>query len=160
MHFFFNDTATTEIDTLSLHDALPIFWGRNRATRDAAAAAWQASRFDQDTVRLTVTAQVAHGWLQAVALRERQAIAARDRKSTRLNSSHSQISYAVFCLKKKKNSNNQSNSTNDSTKVTGKTPRPFFAKKHHIIHAHSTADEQDRPPPVHHHIAIEPIQDI
>src|SRR2546427_10755677 len=78
MHFFFNDTATTEIDTLSLHDALPIFWGRNRATRDAAAAAWQASRFDQDTVRLTVTAQVAHGWLQAVALRERQAIAARN----------------------------------------------------------------------------------
>src|SRR5256885_14611562 len=61
-------TASYEVD----------FWGRNRATRDAAAAAWQASRFDQDTVRLTVTAQVAHGWLQAVALRERQAIAARN----------------------------------------------------------------------------------
>lgn len=60
-------TASYEVD----------FWGRNRATRDAAAA-WQASRFDQDTVRLTVTAQVAHGWLQAVALRERQAIAARN----------------------------------------------------------------------------------
>src|SRR2546427_9927453 len=55
-------TASYEVD----------FWGRNRATRDAAAAAWQASRFDQDTVRLTVTAQVAHGWLQAVALRERR----------------------------------------------------------------------------------------
>ncbi len=61
-------TASYEVD----------FWGRNRALRDAAAAAWQASRFDQDTVRLTVTAQVAHGWLQAVALRERQAIGARN----------------------------------------------------------------------------------
>lgn len=61
-------TASYEVD----------FWGRNRAVRDAAAASWQASRFDRDTVRLTVTAQVAHGWLQAVALRERQAIAARN----------------------------------------------------------------------------------
>ncbi|MDR0201985.1 MAG: efflux transporter outer membrane subunit [Delftia acidovorans] len=61
-------TASYEVD----------FWGRNRATRDAATAAWQASRFDRDTVRLTVTAQVAHGWLQAVALRERQAIAAQN----------------------------------------------------------------------------------
>lgn len=61
-------TASYEVD----------FWGRNRATRDAAQASWQASRFDQDTVRLTVTSQVAHGWLQAVALRERQAIGAQN----------------------------------------------------------------------------------
>ena len=61
-------TASYEVD----------FWGRNRAARDAATAAWQASRFDEDTVRLTVTSQVAHGWLQAVALRERQAIGARN----------------------------------------------------------------------------------
>lgn len=58
-------TASYEVD----------FWGRNRAVGDAAAAAWQASRFERDTVRLTVTAQVAHGWLQAVALRERGRIA-------------------------------------------------------------------------------------
>src|SRR2546427_5064451 len=73
--FFFNDTATTEIYTLSLHDALPIS-GPARGPRALAARA---------------------------ALR-RPAPARRpgDRKSTRLNSSHSQISYAVFCLKKKK----------------------------------------------------------
>src|SRR2546427_2508820 len=77
--FFFNDTATTEIYTLSLHDALPIYRldGRRRKRRHAADAGRQ--RF------------------------HRQVIHHRDRKSTRLNSSHSQISYAVFCLKKKKN---------------------------------------------------------
>src|SRR5574344_2210336 len=68
--FFFNDTATTEIYTLSLHDALPIYtlkygqqWQKDKN---------EASCFEQD------------------------------RKSTRLNSSHQIISYAVFCLKKKK----------------------------------------------------------
>src|SRR6266542_6011759 len=68
--FFFNDTATTEIYTLSLHDALPIspcFWPRRHC-----------------------------GCLP---------MARRDRKSTRLNSSHGSISYAVFCLKKKKKTN-------------------------------------------------------
>src|SRR2546430_5193884 len=70
--FFFNDTATTEIYTLSLHDALPISRG-NPCER---------------TARLFGTID-----------RAEQEI---DRKSTRLNSSHSQISYAVFCLKKKK----------------------------------------------------------
>src|SRR6476620_12176123 len=70
--FFFNDTATTEIYTLSLHDALPIS-GR-------PAPAWPESR---SPVPATSTA--------------------RDRKSTRLNSSHANISYAVFCLKKKNN---------------------------------------------------------
>src|SRR6516165_1150454 len=69
--FFFNDTATTEIYTLSLHDALPI-WRNRRADR--------------------------RGW----TVPSRAPPARRgDRKSTRLNSSHSQISYAVFCLKKK-----------------------------------------------------------
>src|SRR5438094_5299464 len=72
--FFFNDTATTEIYTLSLHDALPI----SRAARTAEAAVlYHVNQLD------------------AVA-------ATRDRKSTRLNSSHRTISYAVFCLKKKK----------------------------------------------------------
>src|SRR5688572_32729002 len=73
--FFFNDTATTEIYTLSLHDALPIY-RRGQARHPAR-------RIDEP-------------------VRERGAFAPRDRKSTRLNSSHSQISYAVFCLKKKK----------------------------------------------------------
>src|SRR5215471_3199607 len=70
--FFFNDTATTEIYTLSLHDALPIS-ARPAGVRDPHA----------DPV-------------------PRHHRPGRDRKSTRLNSSHVEISYAVFCLKKKK----------------------------------------------------------
>src|SRR5256885_5833656 len=73
--FFFNDTATTEIYTLSLHDALPIF---------AQAAGTEASAHDCQRIR---EGNGRNG----------------DRKSTRLNSSHLVISYAVFCLKKKKN---------------------------------------------------------
>src|SRR5258705_12914270 len=71
--FFFNDTATTEIYTLSLHDALPI---SARSSHGAALSGQQ-----------TCPAETA---------------IAADRKSTRLNSSHLGISYAVFCLKKKK----------------------------------------------------------
>src|SRR5256886_11573047 len=78
--FFFNDTATTEIYTLSLHDALPI----SRLRMGAIIAARCRS------VNLT---RVSAG---------NNVKAAIDRKSTRLNSSHSQISYAVFCLKKKR----------------------------------------------------------
>src|SRR2546430_12614060 len=76
LFFFFNDTATTEIYTLSLHDALPISRGL-RAGR-------VCHRRPGDPVH------------------QRRRPGIRDRKSTRLNSSHSQISYAVFCLKKKK----------------------------------------------------------
>src|SRR5256885_10269853 len=76
--FFFNDTATTEIYTLSLHDALPICLGVANADGDAGQRAAGA-----------VGDGAAHG-------------AGEDRKSTRLNSSHLVISYAVFCLKKKK----------------------------------------------------------
>src|SRR2546430_12475993 len=72
--FFFNDTATTEIYTLSLHDALPIF------------------------ERMPLVADRANG---AGPLGHGLPVYLEDRKSTRLNSSHSQISYAVFCLKKK-----------------------------------------------------------
>src|SRR5205809_2612157 len=78
--FFFIDTATTEIYTLSLHDALPIF----RPARFALAAFHDDHRF-------------ASGFGLQLAQR-----ASEDRKSTRLNSSHGYISYAVFCLKKKK----------------------------------------------------------
>src|SRR4030088_3621269 len=70
--FFFNDTATTEIYTLSLHDALPI---------------WQRACSSMPGRKCCSPPR----WPRSL----------RDRKSTRLNSSHSTISYAVFCLKKK-----------------------------------------------------------
>src|SRR2546430_13618894 len=82
--FFFNDTATTEIYTLSLHDALPIW------------PSW-SYRVMQLTTRASAVC-----WATISCMRIRRCQAWQDRKSTRLNSSHSQISYAVFCLKKKK----------------------------------------------------------
>src|SRR5437588_12608540 len=75
--FFFNDTATTEIYTLSLHDALPIW--KFRDSRRPGLRRRRRRRARPSCCRLP-----------------------RDRKSTRLNSSHTVISYAVFCLKKKK----------------------------------------------------------
>src|SRR5258708_31780932 len=75
LFFFFNDTATTEIYTLSLHDALPIW-----------------------TTRPSVCSGRSSMWSCRCRTRT-------DRKSTRLNSSHQIISYAVFCLKKKKKAN-------------------------------------------------------
>src|SRR3712207_9394797 len=86
--FFFNDTATTEIYTLSLHDALPISCG---ARRQRPALPDRPSLHD----RIPPPAP-------ARAVRQGDRPQA-DRKSTRLNSSHANISYAVFCLKKKKN---------------------------------------------------------
>src|SRR2546426_6013294 len=83
--FFFNDTATTEIYTLSLHDALPIF----SAGRDGLVV---NDLERSETCPLDIRAN-------------RVGVADEDdgdRKSTRLNSSHLVISYAVFCLKKKK----------------------------------------------------------
>src|SRR5438477_12012220 len=78
--FFFNDTATTEIYTLSLHDALPIFGAAHVPVRDDERVGADA--------------------------RARRRGRESDRKSTRLNSSHMSISYAVFCLKKKKKKSN------------------------------------------------------
>src|SRR3712207_8926762 len=94
MFFFFNDTAPTEIYTLSLHDALPI-WRRARRTRaDPEPAAgrdgWLRPALDRDP----------DGGVEPP--RHPRPGVAPDRKSTRLNSSHANISYAVFCLKKKK----------------------------------------------------------
>src|SRR3712207_8383000 len=94
--FFFNDTATTEIYTLSLHDALPILGEREGGLGESTP----------------------EGDLEPLVLRDEQVlhellcycgstlldIPGSDRKSTRLNSSHANISYAVFCLKKKKSS--------------------------------------------------------
>src|SRR3989449_8516437 len=82
--FFFNDTATTEIYTLSLHDALPI-------------SIEVTTPVGSTTAKFTVTdVQIGGGGSPPV----KDVIT--DRKSTRLNSSHGYISYAVFCLKKKK----------------------------------------------------------
>src|SRR5947208_14061550 len=89
--FFFNDPSTTEIYTLSLHDALPI----------------SPDRFD---IRRDVSKSIAFGagphfcagaWASRAMIAD-VALPTLDRKSTRLNSSHQIISYAVFCLKKKK----------------------------------------------------------
>src|SRR5256886_10594417 len=91
--FFFNDTATTEIYTLSLHDALPI-------SRGGLDALLGPERPGEEPVTPFVLLDGVHKqWSPTV----RVGPLSLDRKSTRLNSSHSQISYAVFCLKKKKN---------------------------------------------------------
>src|SRR2546427_12493438 len=88
--FFFNDTATTEIYPLSLHDALPI-------------------SFMTCSIEVRGTSPIRDSGSSSLAGRDQAqlpfclvAADPQDRKSTRLNSSHSQISYAVFCLKKKK----------------------------------------------------------
>src|SRR5476649_3035575 len=84
--FFFNDTATTEIYTLSLHDALPILCDLRRARYRPRLSGGAPLR--------------------------------GDRKSTRLNSSHTVISYAVFCLKKKKKKKNRGKKNKTTNKHT------------------------------------------
>src|SRR2546427_5866466 len=91
--FFFNDTATTEIYTLSLHDALPI-------------SACCSPRCPSSTASSARRAPASRPWNSCFPT-------PIDRKSTRLNSSHSQISYAVFCLKKKKNTIKEDSRKND-----------------------------------------------
>src|SRR3712207_7424035 len=97
MFFFFNDTATTEIYTLSLHDALPICWSGH------IEAASHMPRVEGPTTKNTqlCTGVMWGGKRQGEKKKDWQKLL--DRKSTRLNSSHANISYAVFCLKKKKN---------------------------------------------------------
>src|SRR5256885_9798607 len=90
--FFFNDTATTEIYTLSLHDALPIYEGGAAATSRVAHRRRRRDRRVRPGFRA-------------------------DRKSTRLNSSHLVISYAVFCLKKKKKETSNNNSTTQRSQL-------------------------------------------
>src|SRR3712207_8719171 len=86
LFFFFNDTATTEIYTLSLHDVLPI----SRCTIKSRISSERSRRYWRKLDLLTRSSS---------SMTPRQMAA--DRKSTRLNSSHANISYAVFCLKKK-----------------------------------------------------------
>src|SRR3712207_7776494 len=98
MLFFFNDTATTEIYTLSLHDALPIsvptgYSEKSKTTSKRSAGvirirSWETGALSRPTSLPT--------WMKESPLE-----GGGDRKSTRLNSSHANISYAVFCLKKK-----------------------------------------------------------
>src|SRR2546429_5409731 len=90
--FFFNDTATTEIYTLSLHDALPISLNADPQTG-----------YD---VFCKVGGCANKGWMIFGGTSAAAPAWAADRKSTRLNSSHGYISYAVFCLKKKKSPRN------------------------------------------------------
>src|SRR2546422_4141764 len=109
--FFFNDTATTEIYTLSLHDALPISTHTTAELPSGEVRSAAAGRATAD--QSLVCKECKHG--PAHRVRPRPGHRAqqpsrgsslphveRDRKSTRLNSSHGYISYAVFCLKKKK----------------------------------------------------------
>src|SRR5258708_10894908 len=104
--FFFNDTATTEIYTLSLHDALPIFKDRELEMYERAFFAPTDGDAIADAVVLPLGQQCRLGPCTGLRAVERHL---QDRKSTRLNSSYQIISYAVFCLKKKKkNSTTQS----------------------------------------------------
>src|SRR3712207_7580964 len=93
--FFFNDTATTEIYTLSLHDALPIstssalYVVRPTVSPLAASTTWTTAP-EPESFTVSTTSPSTTSPLDS-----------SDRKSTRLNSSHANISYAVFCLNKK-----------------------------------------------------------
>src|SRR3712207_8226599 len=89
LFFFFNDTATTEIYTLSLHDALPIFLPFIHPSTHPPTTHSSIHVSTCPPIYPCIHASM-HPCIQ-------------DRKSTRLNSSHANISYAVFCLKKKKN---------------------------------------------------------
>src|SRR5437773_3642011 len=84
--FFFNGAATTDIYTLSLHDALPIYTASFESTPRASSSRRFISSWNSISP----------------ARSRRRSVSSTDRKSTRLNSSHITISYAVFCLKKKK----------------------------------------------------------
>src|SRR3712207_7206527 len=103
--FVFNDTATTEIYTLSLHDALPIL--PERMFDAATALHGSGPAYVALFADALIQAGVREGIPRDVARRlvvETIAGTAVDRKSTRLNSSHANISYAVLCLKKKNSS--------------------------------------------------------
>src|SRR5437899_7553171 len=100
--FFFNHTATTEIYTLSLHDALPSLC----TTNTSAPASW--ARAPNSTARCGIELTA-------------------DRKSTRLYSSHLGISYAVFCLKKKKNTQNSEAQKKKTHKTSCKHTNKYTA---------------------------------
>src|SRR3712207_7135938 len=88
--FFFNDTATTEIYALSLHDALPIYFFIH-------IFFLLHTTYGYNTILITNNYDISYSLLKRFSISLRKLT---DRKSTRLNSSHANISYAVFCLKK------------------------------------------------------------
>src|SRR5687768_18264470 len=96
--FFFNDTATTEIYTLSLHDALPISSPGSTRVGPARTRRWTCPSSPR-------------------CARRPAGGCGADRKSTRLNSSHGYISYAVFCLKKKKKNKTKNTTTQKKNKT-------------------------------------------
>src|SRR3712207_8543796 len=99
LSFFFNDTATTEIYTLSLHDALSDLSSSTSARTSSTTTVTSAlHRWPGPTPCRT---SVGVPGFEPGAFRSQSGRATKDRKSTRLNSSHANISYAVFCLKKK-----------------------------------------------------------
>src|SRR3712207_8034572 len=97
--FFFNDTATTEIYTLSLHDALPIWFEKQPDARLSRILA------EVDHTPPIAKRRISRKYEYDGTRSGCCFTYCKDRKSTRLNSSHANISYAVFCLKKKKNNN-------------------------------------------------------
>src|SRR5690349_24031347 len=100
--FFFTATATTEIYTLSLHDALPICPARRRVRERAIRISLPVVRAVRERERLRREATGFPWFANTSAPIISSPSMSQDRKSTRLNSSHVEISYAVFCLKKKK----------------------------------------------------------
>src|SRR2546429_4897456 len=105
--FFFNDTATTEIYTLSLHDALPI----SHSGEKGGSSSGSRSRSRPGHAR----APRPGSWATPCASVR---LSSQDRKSTRLNSSHGYISYAVFCLKKKNHYHTYCSANIQSTSTT------------------------------------------
>src|SRR3712207_6872788 len=97
-YFFFNDTATTEIYTLSLHDALPIYVILSRIPVQQRLEGSETGH------------EQSYAFTPAEILEPNDEFG-RDRKSTRLNSSHANISYAVFCLKKTNKSSRSARNT-------------------------------------------------
>src|SRR5437870_7155258 len=103
--FFFNDTATTEIYTLSLHDALPI-----------------------SSTQINLPGRAKRGVMLVIS----GAVAGEDRKSTRLNSSHVAISYAVFCLKKKKKKKKKKTKQKKKNKKQKKKIKRYKTITHYV----------------------------
>src|SRR5947209_11254949 len=104
LFFFFNDTATTEIYTLSLHDALPISTASRSTLWRSACRCCGRARGRTGAMGAHARRKVPLALCRGARRGPRLVLEGRweDRKSTRLNSSHANISYAVFCLKKKK----------------------------------------------------------
>src|SRR5207249_11734850 len=105
--FSFNDTPPTEIYTLSLHDALPIYPPGKIADRGVGLPMLRLNVLAQAAFKIASAGMPVEIAILDVdharnSVRRAKVVMERDRKSTRLNSSHVSISYAVFCLKKKK----------------------------------------------------------